>query len=64
MKFVLFKDLLEESADPQYGILADTEEPEVLCLCCGGTVEFGDYVVISELPWFNISELLKKEFST
>ena len=46
MKFVLFKDVLEERSAPQYGIVGDGEKPDVTCLCCGGTVEYGDYEVI------------------
>lgn len=32
MKFVLFKDVLEERSAPQYGIVGDGEKPDVTCL--------------------------------
>ena len=55
MKLVLFKDLLEENAMPQYGILTDGDRPEVICLCCGGLLEFENYKILEELPWDNLS---------
>lgn len=61
MKLVLFKDLLEENAMPQYGILTDGDKPDVICLCCGGTLEFDDYKIIEELDWVNLSEYLKEK---
>ena len=61
MKLVLFKDLLEENATPQCGILADGDKPDVICLCCGGGLEFEDYEILKELPWDNLSEYLKQK---
>ena len=50
MKFVLFKDVLEERSAPQYGIVGDGEKPDITCLCCGGTVEYGDYEILRVTP--------------
>ena len=50
MKFVLFKDLQEERSTPQYGIVGDSKKSDVFCLCCGGTVEYGDYEIIRIVP--------------
>lgn len=60
MELVLFKDLLEDDAEPQYGLLEDREEPSVICLCCGSAVEYGDYEIIEHLPWMNISSAIKQ----
>ena len=38
MELVLFKDLLDDDAEPQYGLLEDRDEPSVVCLCCGSEV--------------------------
>lgn len=59
MKFVLFKDVLEERSAPQYGIVGDGENPDVTCLCCGGTVEYGDYEVIRIIPWTDAAAMFK-----
>ncbi len=61
MKFVLFKDVLEERFAPQYGIVGDGEKPDVTCLCCGGTVEYGDYEVIRIIPWTDAAALFKPD---
>lgn len=61
MKLVLFKDLLEENAMPQYGILTDGDRPEVICLCCGGLLEFENYKILKALPWDNLSACLKQK---
>lgn len=61
MKLVLFKDLLEDNAVPQYGIVTEGSEPEVICLCCGGTLEFGDYEIIETLPWQDVSAAIKEQ---
>ena len=61
MELVLFKDDLEDQADPQYGLLEDRDEPSVICLDCGATIESGDYVIIERLPWYNLATLLKKQ---
>lgn len=60
-ELVLFRDTLDENPEPEYGILMDTDEPEVICLGCGSTVEFGDYEIIKKLPWENLSEYLKEK---
>lgn len=59
MRLVLFRDLLEEDSDPQYGIVLD--DNTILCLCCGGILEQEDYIVLQNIEDINISELLKKE---
>ena len=60
MELVLFKDLLEDDAEPQYGLLEDREEPSVICLCCGSAVEYGDYEIIEHLPWMDFSSAIKQ----
>ena len=60
MELVLFKDLLEDDAEPQYGLLEDRDEPSVICLCCGSEVEFGDYEIIERLPWQDLSSAVKQ----
>lgn len=44
IEFVLFRNLLDCVDDIQIGILV--EEKQVLCLCCYGTFEEGDYAII------------------
>lgn len=61
MKFVLFKDLLEANSTPQYGIAGDSEKPEVICLCCGGTVEYGDYEILRVIPWTEAATLFRSD---
>lgn len=61
MKFVLFKDLLEERSTPQYGIVGDSKKSDVFCLCCGGTVEYGDYEIIRIVPWIDAVALFKPD---
>lgn len=60
MEFILFKDLLEDNAEPQYGLLEDRDKPSVVCLCCGSEVEFGDYEIIERLPWQDFSLVIKQ----
>lgn len=60
MELVLFKDLLDDDAEPQYGLLEDRDEPSVVCLCCGSEVEFGDYEIIERLPWQDFSSAVKQ----
>ncbi len=60
MDLVLFKDLLEDDAEPQYGLLEDRDEPSIVCLCCGSTVEFGDYEILERLPWIDFSSAVKQ----
>ena len=61
MKFVLFKDLLEADSTPQYGIVGDGEKPDMTCLCCGGTVEYGDYEILRVIPWSEAVTLFKPD---
>lgn len=56
-KLVYFKDLIEENADEQYGILLD--DGNIICLCCGGIVEQGEYEIIKYCRWFNFSQAMK-----
>lgn len=44
MELVAFRDTLEDNADVHYGIL--TDEDEIICLCCLGKVEKGDYKIV------------------
>ena len=60
MELVYFRDTLEDNAEAQYGILMDGNEPCILCLCCGSMVDYGDYTILGQLPWQNISELIKR----
>lgn len=60
MELVLFKDLLKDDAEPQYGLLEDRDEPSIVCLCCGSTVEFGDYKIIEHLPWIDLSSAVRQ----
>lgn len=57
----MFRDTLDENPEPEYGILMNMDEPEVICLGCGSTIEFGDYEIIKKLPWENLSEYLKEK---
>lgn len=59
MRLVLFRDLLEDDSDPQYGVvLADDT---ILCLCCYGILEQEDYEILEDNIECNVSDLLKKE---
>ncbi len=61
MEVVIFKDLLEDDSEPQYGLLEDRDEPSVICLECGGEIEFGDYEILERLPWRDFSKMLEKK---
>lgn len=61
MELVLFKDALEDEAEPEYGILEDRDEPSVICLGCGTAIEFGEYEILERLPWQDLSELLRQK---
>lgn len=61
MELVYFRDTLEDNADPQYGIQMDGDEPCILCLCCGSTVDYGDYTILERLPWQDISGHIKSD---
>ena len=60
MELVIFKDLLEDDSEPQYGLLEEGDRPNILCLCCGGKVEHDDYVILNRPPWINFSSVAKK----
>jgi hypothetical protein len=57
MRLVLFKDLLEEDATPEYGIVLD--DNTILCLCCYGIIEEEDYEILEDNIECNISQFLK-----
>ena len=59
MRLVLFKDLLEDDATPQYGIVL--EDNTILCLCCYGIIEEEDYEILKDNIECNVSDLLKWE---
>lgn len=64
MELVYFRDTLEDNAKAQYGILTDGDSPIVICLCCGGVLEYGDYEIIKRLPWRNLSGLIEQNEHT
>ena len=41
---VFFKDNLEDNPETNAGLLLDNGN--IICLCCGGIVEKGDYTII------------------
>lgn len=41
---VFFKDNLEDNPETNAGLLLDNGD--IICLCCGGIVEKGDYTII------------------
>ena len=61
IELVIFRDLLEENSDHQYGLLDGRDEPNVICLCCGGELEYGDYEIIERVPWRDISDLIRQD---
>ena len=58
-KLVYFRDTFEDNSDPQFGIVLDDEH--ILCLCCGGILEKGDYEILKRCKWFNFSEEMKDD---
>lgn len=60
-KLVLFEDDLEDTPTPQFGILL--EDKTILCLCCLGILENGDYKIIKEYSSVDISEILKEKIA-
>lgn len=34
----------------------------ILCFCCGGYVEPGDYIIIEHCDWNNINQTLLKNY--
>lgn len=61
-ELVIFKVIYDENADHEYGILTDRDEPGVICLLTGVTVEFGEYEIIERIEWFDISDLIRQKF--
>jgi hypothetical protein len=56
---VLFADTLEENAEKHYGILF--ENGFILCFCCGGYIEPGDYIIIEHCDWDKVDETLRRK---
>lgn len=56
---VLFKDTFEERSTPHYGIRF--KDGSILCLCCGGIIEYGDYEILERIGFGVIDDILKKE---
>jgi hypothetical protein len=54
-KLVYFQNMSDN--EPQYGIMLDNEN--ILCLCCGGIVEKGEYEILEWCEWFNLSQAMK-----
>ena len=61
-ELVIFKVIYDENADHEYGILNDRDEPDVICLSSGVTIEFGEYKIIERVDWFDISDLIREKF--
>lgn len=43
---VFFKDNLEDNPETNAGLLLDNGN--IICLCCGGIIEKGDYIIIKK----------------
>lgn len=43
---VFFKDNLEDNPETNAGLLLDNGN--IICLCCGGIIEKGDYTIIKK----------------
>lgn len=56
-KLVYFRDTLEDNSEPQFGIVLDDEH--ILCLCCGGILEKGDYEILRSYKWLDFSKAMK-----
>lgn len=60
---VKFKDTLENDAEVHFGILLD--DNSIICMCCGGTVEDGDYEIVEKFnsdAWYYADQSLLAEF--
>lgn len=60
---VKFKDTTDDSTDTNFGILLD--DGNIICMCCGGTVEEGDYEIVEKLnsdSWYYANQSLLLEF--
>ena len=61
VSLVYFRDLMEQDADPHYGILF--ENGFILCLCCGGYLEPEDYEILEDFDGFAyVDDTLKQYF--
>lgn len=61
-KLVAFKDSSNSNSETHYGIL--TGNKTIICLCCLGTVEEGEYEIVEEdIDMYNstIDSILKEE---
>ena len=61
-ELVIFKVVYDENADYEYGILTDRDEPDIICLSSGVTIEVGEYEIIERVDWFDISDLIREKF--
>ena len=60
---VKFKDMTDDSTDINFGILLD--DGNIICMCCGETVEEGDYEIVEKLnsdSWYYANQSLLLEF--
>ena len=51
ISLVVFKDTMEENPEEHFGILF--ENWGILCFCCGGHVEPGDYEIVKDYKGFS-----------
>lgn len=61
-ELVIFKVIYDENTGHEYGILNDRDEPDIICLSTGVTIEFGEYEIIERVDWFDISDLIREKF--
>lgn len=62
---VFFKDSLEDNSETNAGLLLDNGN--IICLCCGGNVEKGDYTIIKKcrLSYIDIAnEVLLENYAS
>ena len=60
-ELVIFKVIYDENANYEYGILTDRDEPDIICLSSGVTVEFGEYEIVERVDWRDISDLIRQD---
>ena len=53
-ELVLFKDTLEDNAEPHFGFLLN--DNTILCFCCGGIIEEDDYKIIKHFHSTKIAD--------